>query len=467
MNNFNQFFMATSFYINKPDKTGMVNVFVRVQNYKTGLNCRMNTKLYIEPRIWTRLSNDAYMKKYDENESVQFVINTMKAIYKACEAQLRSVPNSTNDQIKKVVLDCVYAQEDEKRRKEEEEKQKEAEKAKRMTLKRYIDEFYADAKAGIRLTEKNTVYSHGSMTSIKQAIDHFRAFEEKVKHTYDFDEIDMDFYRKYLAFLNEQNYALNTVGKNINWLKTFMNTAQTEGHHTNVAFKNKMFKGARVEVDTIYLTKEDLDKIRAVDLSGKSPGYDLARDIFLIGVWTAQRISDYNNIKKEDIKTHDIKKVVEKEDPEHPGKMIEVIEKEEILVVNVTQKKTGARVAIPCSTELRKIFEKYDYDIPHLSDQNVNDNMKKIAEWAGLVEPIKIEYIEGGKRQSVIKKKYELVHTHTARRTGATLMYLSGMDFYDIMKITGHATVQNLKKYIKADELEVLEKLVDKYDYFK
>ena len=46
-------------------------------------------------------------------------------------------------------------------------------------------------------------------------------------------------------------------------------------------------------------------------------------------------------------------------------------------------------------------------------------------------------------------------------------MYLSGMDFYDIMKITGHATVQNLKKYIKADELEVLEKLVDKYDYFK
>ena len=93
--------------------------------------------------------------------------------------------------------------------------------------------------------------------------------------------------------------------------------------------------------------------------------------------------------------------------------------------------------------------------------------MKKIAEWAGLVEPIKIEYIEGGKRQSVTKRKCELVHTHTARRTGATLMYLSGMDFYDIMKITGHATVQNLKKYIKADEIEVLEKLVDKYDYFK
>jgi len=458
--------MATSFYVNKPDKTGMVNIFVRVQNYKTGLNCRMNTKLFIEPRIWERRDNAAYMEKFRYNQTVQFVLDTMKAIYQVCEAQLRADPKTTNDVIKKIVLDCVYEKEDEKRRIEEEEKQLEAEKAKRMTLKRYIDEFYADAKAGIRLTEKNTIYSHGSLTSIKQAIDHLRAFESKVKYTYDFDEIDMEFYRKYLAFLNDQNYALNTIGKNINWLKTFMNTAQTEGYHTNVAFKNKMFKGARVEVDTIYLTKEDLDKIRAVDLSKKTYGFDLARDIFLIGVWTAQRISDYNNIKKEDIQTHVIKKVVEKEDPEHPGKMIETIETKEVLVVNITQKKTGARVAIPCSTELRKIFEKYNYDIPHLSDQNVNDNMKKIAEWAGLDEPIRIDYIEGGKRQTVTKKKYELIHTHTARRTGATLMYLSGMDFYDIMKITGHATVQNLKKYIKADEIEVLEKIVDKYNYF-
>ena len=35
---------------------------------------------------------------------------------------------------------------------------------------------------------------------------------------------------------------VSTVGKNINWLKTFMNSAQIEGYHSNVAFKNKMFK---------------------------------------------------------------------------------------------------------------------------------------------------------------------------------------------------------------------------------
>ena len=467
MDNINTYFMATKFFVKKAGDDGKVHIFVRVRQKKSGFDCRMGTNLYIDERIWNHKDDAVYMSRYKDNKLVHDIFIIMDDIFKTCEDKLRSGDELSNEIIQKLVMSCVYREQENRRKQEEEERRQAEAAAKKMTLSKYIDEFYSDAKAGIRLTEKNTVYSHGTQTSIKQAIDHYRAFEKKTRKVYDFDDIDMDFYRKYLAFLNNENYALNTVGKNINWLKTFMNTAQTEGYHTNVTFKNKMFKGARVEVDTIYLTKEDLEKIRAVDLTGKGYGYDLARDIFMIGVWTAQRISDYNNIKKEDLKTHEIKKVVEKEDPEHPGQMIEAIEKEEILVVNINQKKTGARVAIPCSTELRKIFEKYDYDIPRLSDQNVNDNMKKIAEWAGLDEPIKIEYIEGGKRQTVIKKKYELVHTHTARRTGATLMYLSGMDFYDIMKITGHSTVQNLKKYIKADELEVLEKLVDKYDYFK
>lgn len=106
------------------------------------------------------------------------------------------------------------------------------------------------------------------------------------------------------------------------------------------------------------------------------------------------------------------------------------------------------------------------FDIPKLSDQNINDNIKEIAKLAGLTEIIKTESTKGGKKTIEEHKKYELVHSHTARRTGATLMYLAGMDIYDIMKITGHSTPIMLKKYIKADELEVVDKITDKYDYF-
>ena len=92
--------------------------------------------------------------------------------------------------------------------------------------------------------------------------------------------------------------------------------------------------------------------------------------------------------------------------------------------------------------------------------------IKEIAKEAGLTELGEIETIRGGIPKKEKVPKYELIMTHTARRTGATLMYLSGMEIYDIMKITGHSTPAMLKKYIKADQLEVVDKIVKKYNYF-
>ena len=45
-------------------------------------------------------------------------------------------------------------------------------------------------------------------------------------------------------------------------------------------------------------------------------------------------------------------------------------------------------------------------------------------------------------------------------------MYLAGMDIYDIMKITGHTSPAVLKKCIRADELQVVDKIKGKYNYF-
>lgn len=46
--------------------------------------------------------------------------------------------------------------------------------------------------------------------------------------------------------------------------------------------------------------------------------------------------------------------------------------------------------------------------------------------------------------------------------------YPNGMPIYDIMKVTGHKSVTTLEKYIRADKLEVAQKLARKnYQYFK
>lgn len=335
-----------------------------------------------------------------------------------------------------------------------------------MTLGKYIELFVRQIQSGERLTEKGTLFASATILAVKQACERLKDFEEFKGVKYDFDDVDMNFYREYMAYLNSKKYSINTVGKYINQLKTILSSAESEGYHQNKVYHDKKFKGRRVEVDSIYLPKRDLDAIRDVDLAKFSPGHSLARDIFMIGVWTAQRVSDYNKIRKEDIQTVKRRSIVDVPVSEGSKETVATIVEKELTVVNVIQKKTGAKLTIPCSSELKSILEKYEYDIPRLSDVKINKYMKDVAQAAGLTEPVRITSTKGGKPFVEVKQKYELVHSHTARRTGATLMYLSGMDVYDIIKITGHSSPTMLKKYIKADQLEVAEKITDKYDYF-
>jgi integrase len=168
------------------------------------------------------------------------------------------------------------------------------------------------------------------------------------------------------------------------------------------------------------------------DLSHLSRLHEVARDIFMVGVYTAQRVSDYNNIARENI--------VQGPDGD--------------IVIRVRQKKTGTWVTVPVKEELRRILVKYDYKLPRVAEQSINSYIKEVAKAAGIDDPVMVETTAGGVASMQMKPKYELVHTHTARRTGATLMYLAGMDVFNICSVTGHSSIAMLKKYIKADDLD-------------
>lgn len=176
----------------------------------------------------------------------------------------------------------------------------------------------------------------------------------------------MNFNHEYTAYLKGKNYSINSIGKCIKELKTILATAEGEGYHNNPKYKDKKFKGTRVEVDNIYLTKEDLEKIKNLDLSEYEIGHEHVRDIFMVGVWTAQRVSDYNNISRENIKTY-VREVIET-DENGEKKIVS----KEFTRIEIRQQKTGTKVVIPCSSELKAILEKHDYNLPHLEDQVIN-----------------------------------------------------------------------------------------------
>lgn len=453
--------MAVSFILRTTKKTGYAPVFARIQTRKTGLNLRLSTHVSVPIQKWNLSRDGVAFNNFKQSEEGVKIFSKLEKIERALNSLLEQDVIITAEQMTGIIDNIAFEEEREVERKKAEEEARKIAEANRMTLNKFIAMYIEQISNGARQSERGMNFAFSTVKSIKSALNQFAYYQEHLGREIDFNDIDMNFYHEYTAYLKGKNYSINSIGKCIKELKTILATAEGEGYHNNPKYKDKKFKGTRVEVDNIYLTKEDLQKIMSVDLSKYETGHEYVRDIFMVGVWTAQRVSDYNNISRENIKTY-VREIIE---TDKDGK--KKIVSKEFTRIEIRQQKTGAKVVIPCSSELRAILEKYDYNLPHLEDQVINRYIKDIGKDAGLTEMVEIEKTQGGKAQMQRIEKYKLIHTHTARRTGATLMYLSGMDIYDIMKITGHSSPAMLKKYIKADQLEVASKIEDKYDYFK
>lgn len=116
----------------------------------------------------------------------------------------------------------------------------------------------------------------------------------------------------------------------------------------------------------------------------------------------------------------------------------------------VRSKKTDVRVSIPVHPLVEGIIASRNGRLPpYQNDQVMNRNLKRLGELVGLDERVEVERTEGGARNAQIKPKYELIHTHTARRSFCTNAYLQGLDTLDIMAISGHKTETSFLKYIK------------------
>ena len=462
------------------DKDGTVKIRVRMKRFIDGVPHEVVNQRQLIPNLKI---TEADWKKYHayRNENLRKEFLKDNELFDKSLQMLDSIRSRVDQagydlnaqKLREIIIEVVNEKEnealkkiEEERKKEEEEKLEAKKRKNKMTLTKFIDQYIQDVKDGTRTTlAHGRTFVQGSRFSLTNSLGHFKEFMKDTGITYDFQDVDLDCYVKYKAWLMAQDiskekedpkhepvhYADNTIGGFIKKLKCVLRAAESRGYPVNPAYKSTEFKAqSSVDVDTIYLTREEVERFEKVDLTKKEDGknLELARDIFLVGVWTAQRVSDYNNLKPENIKVVD-----------NNGTPMTYI--------SIHQQKTGRLVEIPCNAKVREILNKYPKGLPHLSDQKINKYIKDIGKMAGIDEVVEVKGSRGGQVIKEYYKKYDLICTHTARRTGATLMYLDGIAIYDIMKVTGHKSVTTLEKYIRADKLEVAQKLVLQYDYFK
>jgi integrase len=275
----------------------------------------------------------------------------------------------------------------------------------------------------------------GTKRQLRQAIRNLSEFKVHTKRSLHFDSIDLDFYNEFVRYLIEtKKYGTNTIGTLIKNLKVFMNEAVERKLTANIQYRNRRFKTMEEHSESIYLSLPEIRKIWEMNLTTQAR-LEKVRDLFIIGCFTGLRFSDLKQLKDENL--------IDKRSK-----------------IRIKTEKTGELVIIPLHPYVRAILEKYNGIPPEpISNQKMNEYLKEIGEWAGINDDIVINFTKGGARVSKTYKKFELITTHTARRSFATNAYLNDVPTISIMKITGHRTEKSFMKYIKISQEDNANKL--------
>lgn len=307
-----------------------------------------------------------------------------------------------------------------------------------------------------------------------------------------FDDVTKPFADGFHRFLEDKGFMLLTINNNICHFKRLCNLAAEEGINTNaVSLKVWKKRTARAEDKRaeIYLTEQELDALYCMELDA---GKSAIRDVFFIGYLSGQRFSDYSDYSIDNFKKTETG----------------------IDVIGLIQKKTGNYVEVPIwDIRLNEIARKYGYVFPKLTNLQLNHGIRHImkelsesvpslrekfttvlslperkaellyqqlsdkrasgAKWDSLSE--KRAYFrlkkyatehdgkplwERNSLGQVVRPKYELVSSHTARRSSITNLYKSGLlSTKEMMSISGHKDEKVFEEYIKVGVSEQAERV--------
>jgi site-specific recombinase XerD len=292
-----------------------------------------------------------------------------------------------------------------------------------------------------------------------------------------FERIDKKFYRDFVTWLQGKGFSANYTGSMIRDLKRILNKATEDEINTSSTFES--FKVMAEDVFNIYLTEEEIERIYNVQITEKIiielqkenkrkqlqkqmkavgdqvdvlitkaninrqiEALHRARKLFVVGCWTGLRVENYLSI-----------------DPELQFDLDKGF-------IHAIANKNGPKLKIPMHKLVRQIIERDGFP-PTISQQKFNKQIKIIGQIAQINENVIFSRTEGGKRVEYSQPKYELITTHTARRSFASNLLSRGIPKQFIMAVTGHTTEKSFNKYTQAIQKDIMTEKLAEYDIWK
>ena len=424
---------------------GNTSLFTRVRIGKQV--AWINLHLTVDVSKWraveqSNIKSKNYLEKlghYKKILDVEFAIQELKKHNRLTKENVENVVENVvlSDIRERVIKEKTIAKEVAKRRGN--------------NIKNFLVDYVEGINKGTVRSSNGEKYTPNSVKIWNQFRRVFLGFYDK--KPFDWEDINQIITDRFISYLEDDcGYMRSTNERYISLFKTFVRIAENKGIHTNFIAKNSFHIPPVREEDKakeIYLTKDELSAVYEMKLYGLE---EKVRDVFLIGCYTAQRFSDYSRIDEHCIGTTS------------KGNR----------VIRLLQVKTKVPVVIPIlDPKLETLLEKYNYNVPNLSDVVFNRYIKEICHRLSettpslaVMERTKLnkketqretkarksgkEIFEYDEQGFPVKPKWELVSSHTARRTAITNMYLSGnYSIQQIMSVSGHKKEKTFKNYIK------------------
>lgn len=299
------------------------------------------------------------------------------------------------------------------------------------------------------LDVKDKDLSYTRKQRIRVVLNKLIRFEKATKKKYSIIDVNDNFKKKFLEYADKQQYAGATTKKDFSVIKTICRYANDCGIETHPQLRNLNIKIEQSKA--IYLSFEELDKIKKLDLSNNER-LNNVRDWLLISCYTGQRISDFMRF------TSDM-----------------VIKKNDKKLLSFKQQKTSKNIVIPFLEQAQEVYNKRNGNFPRpISEQKYNDYLKELCKLAGINELIQgaiMDSISTSNKKTrndyrKINGKYEkwqLIGSHVGRRSFATNFY-GKVPTSVLIGITGHSTEAMFLNYIQKTESETA---LDAFKYFE
>lgn len=304
-------------------------------------------------------------------------------------------------------------------------KQRFDEKFKKITVKSDFFRIYQEF-----LDEKENDYTGNSISNstlkrYKCNKNLLEDFESNCKVKISLGKFDDKLYNKFLKYcIEEKKHSANTLHRNVGLIKTFLLWALNKKYTYNnnfITFK----KPAKFTTDEIALNYEQVELIYNYDFS-ENKRLERVRDLFVFGCTTGMRFGNYSTISRSDV----------------DGNFIRVID----------LKSKSKNLAIPLNSISKSILEKYDYNLPSITNQKMNEYIKEVFKKLKFTAEIKKTMKYGDELVDQKAEFWTRISSHTARRSFITIMKNKRVPDKVIMSYTGHTSLEVFNAYYRPSE---------------